>query len=94
MENQKKYDQALYNICQLILKRKYQRAVTDQTIQIYIADHILGQGFSSHELLTLKSYAISKSQGPQKAIESIQYQEGPLISMAKTQYSQSLHNWQ
>lgn len=30
MEMQKKYEQTVYNICQLILKRKFKRAVTKQ----------------------------------------------------------------
>lgn len=30
MEIQKKIEQYIYNICQLILKRKYKRAVTAQ----------------------------------------------------------------
>ena len=87
MEIQKKYDFSLYVICQLIHKHKYKRVVA-------IVECLQRQGFINNQLAALKSYALWKICGAKAALESISYNDGPLINFAKGQFSQSLQNWE
>lgn len=41
----------------------------------------------------MKSYALSKMYGPKAALESLNYCDGPLVTLARSQYEQSMKRW-
>lgn len=83
MENQKKYEQTVYNICQLVINRKYKRAVPLQ-LHRYTSPIILSAKGSAvmNFLLSKATQSVrAKDQGKRLRVSNIS--KAPLFQWPK-----------